>query len=110
MKSINKTMIESAIKLAQEVKADHFLVCIDVKSDLADLPEEIKKSVNFLVVTRDDEELPAQIAKYAKKLNVPNVNLTRVGKIKIAIAKGIILGYFKKGDKIVCLSVKNLKF
>jgi diadenylate cyclase len=104
MKLINKTMIESAIKLMQEVKADCLLVCIDVKNDLADLPEEIKKSVNFLVVTRDDEELPLQIAKYAKKLNVPNVNLTRVGKIKIAIAKGIILGYFKKGDKIVCLS------
>ncbi len=32
------------------------------------------------------------------------MNLTRVGKIKIAIAKGIVSGLFKKGDKIICLS------
>ena len=31
-------------------------------------------------------------------------SLTRLGKIKIAIAKGIVSGLFKKGDKIICLS------
>jgi len=36
--------------------------------------------------------------------SVPDVNLSRVGKIKIAIAKGIVSGLFKKGDKIICLS------
>ena len=39
-------------------------------------------------------------SKYSRKLDIPNVNLTRVGKIKIAIAKGIVSGFFKKGDKI----------
>ena len=104
MKSINKTMIESAIKLAREVKAACILVCVDVKNELADLPEDIKSSINFVLVTQDDEELPEKFAKYAKKLDVPSVNLTRVGKIKIAIAKGIVSGLFKKGDKIICLS------
>jgi diadenylate cyclase len=104
MKSINKTMIESAIKLAREVKAGCILVCVDVKSELADLPEDIKSSVNFILVTQNDEELPEKFAQYAKKLDVPSVNLTRVGKIKIAIAKGIVSGLFKKGDKIICLS------
>jgi len=104
MKSINKVMIESAIKLAREVKASLVLVCVDVRNELADLPEEVKNSVGFVVVTPDDDELPASIARYAKKLDVPNVSLTRVGKIKIAIAKGIVLGLFKKGDKVVCLS------
>jgi DNA integrity scanning protein DisA with diadenylate cyclase activity len=42
--------------------------------------------------------------KDAKVLYIPNVNLTRVGIIKIAIAKGIILGALKRGDKVVCLS------
>lgn len=104
MKSINKTMIESAIKLAREVKAGCILVCIDVKSELAELPEDIKSSINFILVTQNDEELPEKFAHFAKKLDVPNVNLTRVGKIKIAIAKGIVSGLFKKGDKIICLS------
>ncbi|MDP2853709.1 MAG: diadenylate cyclase [Smithellaceae bacterium] len=104
MKSVNKTMIESAIKLAKEVKAGCVLVCVDVKSELAELPEDIKTAVNFVLVMREDEDLPEKLANYVKKLDIPSVNLTRVGKIKIAIAKGIVSGLFKKGDKIVCLS------
>jgi diadenylate cyclase len=104
MKSINQTMIDSAIKLAQEINIDRVLICIDVKDELMTVPEEIKNSINFVVVTLNNEELPGQLRKYAQKLDVPNVNLTRVGKIKIAIAKGIVLGLFKKGDKIICLS------
>ncbi len=104
MKSVNKTMIESAIKLAREVKAGCVLVCVDVKSELAELPEDVKTSVHFILVTREDEDIPESLAKYSKKLDIPNVNLNRVGKIKIAIAKGIVSGLFKKGDKIICLS------
>jgi len=104
MKSVNKTMIESAIKLAREVKACSVLVCVDVKSEIAEFPEDVLSSVPFILVTQEHEELPEKLDRYSRKLNVPNVNLTRVGKIKIAIAKGIVSGLFKKGDKIVCLS------
>lgn len=104
MKSINKTMIEHAIKIARAVRADSFLVCVDISPDIASLAEEIKKIAGVIIVSREDEELPEDINKFAKKLDIPNVNLTRLGKIKIAIAKGIVLGFFKKGDKIVCLS------
>lgn len=104
MKSINKTMIEHAIKIARAVRANSFLVCVDISPDIASLTEEIKKIAGVIIVSREDEELPEDINKFAKKLDIPNVNLTRLGKIKIAIAKGIVLGFFKKGDKIVCLS------
>jgi len=104
MKSVNKTMIETAIKLAKGVKAGCVLVCVDVRSELAELSEEERKSVRFVLVLREDEELPEKLLPAAKKLELPDVNLTRVGKIKIAIAKGIVSGLFKKGDKVVCLS------
>ena len=104
MKSINKTMIEHAVKIAYAVKADSLLVCVDITRDMAAIAEEIKKPIGVIIVTREDEELSEDIKKFAKKLDVPNVNLTRVGKIKIAVAKGIVLGFFKRGDKIVCLS------
>jgi DNA integrity scanning protein DisA with diadenylate cyclase activity len=104
MKSINKTMIEHAIKIAYAVKADSLLVCVDIIRDITAIAEEMKKPIGVIIVTREDEELSEDIKKFAKKLDVPNVNLTRVGKIKIAIAKGIVLGFFKRGDKIVCLS------
>ncbi len=104
MKSINKTMIEHAVKIAYAVKADSLLVCVDITRDIVAIAEEMKKPIGVIIVTREDEELSEDIKKFAKKLDVPNVNLTRVGKIKIAIAKGIVLGFFKRGDKIVCLS------
>ena len=104
MKSVNKTMIESAIKLAGDVKAGCVLVCVDIRNELADLPDDIKKTVNFVLVLGEDDEMPEKLQGIAKKLDVPHVNLTRVGKIKLAIAKGIVSGLFKKGEKIICLS------
>ncbi|MEN6359612.1 MAG: diadenylate cyclase [Smithellaceae bacterium] len=104
MKSINKTMIESAIKLAKEVKAGCVLVCMDVRNEIADLPEDVKQSVKFVLVMGESEEMPEKLVPIATKLDIPSVNLTRLGKIKIAIAKGIVSGLFKKGDKIICLS------
>src|SRR4030065_839857 len=97
-------MIEHAIKITRAVKADSFLVCVDISPDIAALSEEIKKITSVIIVSREKEELPEDIQNVAKKLNIPNVNLTRLGKIKIAVAKGIVLGLFKKGDKIVALS------
>lgn len=104
MKSVNKTMIESAIKLAKEVKAGCVLVCVDVRNEIADLPEDVQKSVKFVLVMGESEEMPERLLPIATKLDIPSVNLTRLGKIKIAIAKGIVSGLFKKGDKIICLS------
>ena len=104
MQPINNIMIDHAVKIAKDVKADALLVCIDVIKDIAALPEEIKKAVGVIIVAREEDELPEEIWQHTRKLNIPNVNLTRVGTVKIAIAKGIVAGLFKKGDKIVCLS------
>ncbi|MGV8059470.1 MAG: DNA integrity scanning protein DisA nucleotide-binding domain protein [Smithellaceae bacterium] len=103
MQSISKVMIDHVIKIAQEVEADALLVCIDVMKDIAALPEEIKKVIGVIIIAHENDELPGDVQKYARKLDIPNVKLTRVGTIKIAIAKGIVSGFFKKGDKIVCL-------
>jgi DNA integrity scanning protein DisA with diadenylate cyclase activity len=104
MHSINKVMMDYSIKIAHEVQADSLLVCVDIMNDIAALPEEIKKAIGVIIVAREDQKLPPDVQKYARKLDIPNVNLTRVGTIKLAIAKGIVLGFFKKGNKIVCLS------
>ena len=104
MGTINKTMIEYAIKIAHEVEANSLLVCVDVNKDIVAFPEEIRKVNGLIIVTNKGQKLPAGITKYAKRLDVPNVKLTRMGKIKIAIAKGIVLGYFKRGNKVICLS------
>jgi len=104
MKSINKTMIEHAVRIAHDIKANALMVCVDVISDAGLIIDEIKKDISFIIVSREDESIPDEMKVNAKILYIPNVNLTRVGKIKIAIAKGIVQGVLKRGDKVVCLS------
>jgi DNA integrity scanning protein DisA with diadenylate cyclase activity len=104
MKSINKTMIEHAVRIAHDIKANALMVCVDVISDASVVMDEIKKDISFIIVSREDESIPDELKVNAKILYIPNVNLTRVGKIKIAIAKGIVQGALKRGDKVVCLS------
>ncbi len=104
MKSINKTIVEHGVKIAHEIKANALLVCVDVINDLTLIIDEMKKDIGFIIVSREDEEISEEMKKNAQVLYIPNVNLTRVGKIKIAIAKGIVLGILKRGDKVVCLS------
>lgn len=104
MKSINKTIMEHGVKIAHEIKADALLVCVDVINDANLINDEMKKDINFIIVSREDEEISEEMKKDAQVMYIPNVNLTRVGKIKIAIAKGIVLGILKRGDKVVCLS------
>jgi len=104
MKSINKTMIEHAVRIAHEIKANSLLVCVDVITDITVITEEIKREIGIIIVAREDENLSEEMKKNYQILYIPNVNLTRVGRIKIAIAKGIVLGTLKRGDKVVCLS------
>lgn len=104
MKSINKTIMEHGVKIAHEIKADALLVCVNVINDANLINDEMKKDINFIIVSREDEEISEEMKKDAQVMYIPNVNLTRVGKIKIAIAKGIVLGILKRGDKVVCLS------
>jgi len=44
MKSINKIMIEHALKIAHEIKANALLVSVDVISDTSLITDEIKKT------------------------------------------------------------------
>ncbi|MGB5219134.1 MAG: diadenylate cyclase [Smithella sp.] len=104
MRTVNKIMIEHAFKIAHEINANSLMVCVDVVNDPTLIADEIKKDINLILVARENEKLSDDFKKNAKILYIPNVNLTRVGKIKIAIAQGIVLGILKRGDKVVCLS------
>ncbi|MDD5711742.1 MAG: diadenylate cyclase [Smithellaceae bacterium] len=103
MNSLNKVIWEFTCRIAEEVRAKAVLVYADVAGDLP-LDEAEKTCFDVITVTKGSEGFATgEIAK-GKSLVVPNVNLTRVGQIKIAITKGIALGLFDKGDRLVCLT------
>jgi len=102
MKTIQTAILDFGCRIAQEVEARALLMYADSASELP-LCEETLPGFDLILVTKDNA-IPERFEGVCITLNVPNVNLTRVGQIKIAITKGIAIGLFKKGDKVVCLS------
>jgi DNA integrity scanning protein DisA with diadenylate cyclase activity len=103
MTSINKIILESACRIAAEIGAKALLIYADMTSDFP-VPEKDKPLFDIVLVTKGASRAEDELKYPGINLNVPDVNLTRIGQIKIAITKGIATGLFKKGDKIVCLS------
>jgi diadenylate cyclase len=103
MGAISKVILDHACRIASEIGAKAVLMYAAVADDLpvADAPG---MCMNIILVTRGDEEIPSKFKDCGVLIQVPNVNLTRVGQIKIAITKGIALGLFTRGDKLVCVS------
>ncbi len=103
MNSISQIILDAACRIAKEAEARAMLLY----SDLVDQLPSINDGTccyDLIVVTRGDEEIPDHIRSRSILINVPDVKLTRLGQIKIAITKGIAMGIFRKGDKVVCLS------
>ena len=103
MKEINKIILDHACKIAGKIKAKALVLYADTALELP-IAEGEKPAFRLILVTRGDEDIPEKFQNFGTNINVPNVNLSRVGQIKIAITKGIAMGLFKKGDKLVCLS------
>jgi diadenylate cyclase len=99
---IQKVILDYGCRIAQEVEARALLMYADAASELT-LCEDRLPGFDLILVTKDGH-IPERFEGVCITLNVPDVNLTRVGQIKIAITKGIAMGIFKKGDKVVCLS------
>jgi diadenylate cyclase len=100
---INRTILEAACHVASELKAKAVVVYSSLASELPACMGA-DSSYKIVLVAKENEVIPAELSAGATILTIPNVNLSRIGQIKIAVIKGIAIGLFKKGDKLVCLS------
>lgn len=103
MNTINKVILDHAYRIAAEVGAKAVLLYAS-SADHLPVVEYPGLCANVVLVTKGNEQIPDKFKECGVLIQVPNVNLTRVGQIKIAITKGIALGLFSRGDKLVCVS------
>jgi len=103
MSSMNKILLDHACRIANEIGARALLLYADAAADL-DIAAYPKQCYNVIVISKGSEEISEKLKGCGNVIHVPNVNLTRVGQVKIAITKGIAMGLFNQGDKLVCLS------
>ncbi|HOJ51787.1 MAG TPA: diadenylate cyclase [Syntrophales bacterium] len=102
MASINKTIFDFGYRIACELKAKALLTYAEAVGDI-ELPPSEEGKPRIILATKSEDNLTGLADKY-QTITVPNVSLTRLGQVKIAITKGIAMGIFHQGDKIVCLS------
>lgn len=104
MDFLNKSIMKFACQIARDIGARAILLYADMAPDLMTCEIDDKATVERVIITRGDAAAPERFSNSMHVLNVPDVNLTRVGQIKIAVTKGIATGLFNSGDKLVCLS------
>ncbi len=103
MNSLSQLIINCAYDVAKEVEARAILLYADALPDLRELEPE-REGYRLILVTKGGDDIPDHFRKEGKIITLPNLNLTRVGQMKIAVTKGIAAGLLKKGDKVVCLT------
>jgi diadenylate cyclase len=103
MKSINKAMLKSAVGIAKSTKAKFLFLFIDSLDEKV-LPENLPKGCDFVLVTQKIEGELAELDSLGKKIiDVPNLNLGRLGLIKLSTAFALSQHMVENGDRIVFL-------
>jgi diadenylate cyclase len=102
-KTITESLIAHIGGIAQSCGATAIFVYVDaLDGNPLSLPETLQQKVYY--VTKTTEEENVQQNRQTHYLRVPNVPLTRLSQVKIAIFLALSKGLIKQGDKIVFLS------
>jgi len=102
-KHFKNVFISAASSIAKKINASSILFHADVFDNLDQL-KELNSNIKVILATANEETYAKAKTVFKNVLQVPDVNLTRIGKIKISVMKAISSGQALAGDKIVCLS------
>ncbi len=103
MKNMNKKMLSMALDIASELKANALFVYADVLKDYK-VPKELMKETKLVYITRSEENYSEAVKVTKNVILLPDIDLTRIGQIKIAMIRGLSAGVIKRDDKVVCVS------
>ena len=102
MGSVNDLIVDFACSLAQEIGAKAILLYSEVAKDIS-VKKDDEICPQTILISKSDE-VPKNIKHIGHVIRIPDVSLTRMSQVKIAVTKGIATGLFEKGDKLVCLT------
>jgi diadenylate cyclase len=102
MGSVNNLIMDFACKFAREIGAKAILLYSEVAQDIS-IKKDDEACAHTILISKSDD-VPKNIKHIGHIIRIPDVSLTRLSQVKIAITKGIATGLFEKGDKLVCLT------
>jgi len=103
MNSSNQSIVDFACRLAGDINAKAVLLYDEVAQDIT-IKGNDEACFDTILVTRELESRAQKSKHFKKIIHIPNVSVTRLSQVKIAVTKGIAAGLFGKDDKLICLT------
>jgi diadenylate cyclase len=103
LEALNRSMLESAARIADRIQARLFFVIVENPADHK-LLETVARRKDLVLVVKEkylDDDLRKQ---FKEILTVPSLQLSRMGKIKMAVMRSLSARLLQQGDKIVVLT------
>ncbi|OGW03133.1 MAG: hypothetical protein A2Z59_13610 [Nitrospinae bacterium RIFCSPLOWO2_02_39_17] len=100
MQALNKIFLESAEDIASRINAKRIFLYADLINDYK-LLKELSKKDEFVFITKNEDTLHKHVGIEKNIIDIPSVEFSRIGLIKIAAMKGLFSGIVKDEDKIV---------
>jgi len=101
--ALNRVILDSATRIADKIKARLIFLIVEDPSNLK-IPEGLLKRKNFVLVVSEravDDDLRKQ---FKMLVTFPLLQLTRMGKVKMAVMRSLSAHLLEQGDKIVCVT------
>jgi DNA integrity scanning protein DisA with diadenylate cyclase activity len=100
---ISQSILKKAFELGEEINAKALFISAELCPD-AESIEEKKEVFDVYLVAKSRKRVKEAGKIVHKVLLVPDIPLTRMGQIKIAIMMAVSQNLLEKGDRVVCLS------
>jgi diadenylate cyclase len=101
--SLSQVILHTACTIANAVRAQALFLCSDSAKHVA-LIEPLLEKTEIVLVTRNPENLEEDWPHVKNLLHMPNIDLTRMGQIKLAVLMGLSAGIVSGKDRIVCVT------
>jgi len=103
MNPLTKQILSHAKSIAAELGARAIIVYGDVFAGLEEL-KELRKDSSIILVTKRQLDRKKLKDAVDNVINIPSIDLTRMGQIKMSMLLALSKKLLKKGDTIVCVS------
>src|SRR5215813_10532024 len=103
VQSLSQVILQTACTIANAIGAQALFLCSDSAKHVA-LIEPLLEKTELVLVTKNPENLEEDWPHVKHLLQIPKIDLTRPGQIKIAVLMGLSAGIVSGKDRIVCVS------
>lgn len=99
---ITASLLSHVSAIAEECAAKAVFVYVDALDEKTDLPEALRDRLVVVAKTHDEDR--EQEARHVPHVRVPNVSLSRVGQVQLALLLALSRGLIQRGDVVVFLA------